>query len=309
MNMKSLLGVDCWQLQDSFVRFLQKAQACGVELYDLFEEEGMIRVCTPLHQRMAFRHYFPHAVLVDTNGIAGFFLRNIVRPSRCLSLLLSVAVWIGLSKFTFVADIQGDSLLMKEEIQECLTQAYGSFPVFLLNEENVETLLEDQLSSSLVWVESKTEGSRLKVRFASRPAIEMESLGDADLIAQRDGVIAGFDLQHGNKCVQINDVVKKGDVLVSSVLIDSFQKEKHVFVKGRVFAYTWETVEVSCQKDALPRPFQFFKLLLKAREEVSKDFLKDDRIEKENILQFEEKAGTIRMKIHYTIYRDISSPV
>ena len=63
------------------------------------------------------------------------------------------------------------------------------------------------------------------------------------------------------------------------------------------------------KNDAIPKPVQFFRLLLNAREQVSKDFLKDDRIENENILQFEEKAGTIRMKIHYTIYRDISSPV
>ena len=104
-------------------------------------------------------------------------------------------------------------------------------------------------------------------------------------------------------------MVKKGDVLVSSSMLDSLNREKHLLVKGRVFAYTWETVEVSCKSDGFPQPFQFFRLLLAARAQVSEDFLKDDRIERENILQFEENAGTIRMKIHYTVYRDISSPV
>ena len=118
-----------------------------------------------------------------------------------------------------------------------------------------------------------------------------------------------FDTKRISFSSNINDVVKKGDVLVSSSMLDSLNREKHLLVKGRVFAYTWETVEVSCKSDGLPQPFQFFRLLLAARAQVSEDFLKDDRIERENILQFEENAGTIRMKIHYTVYRDISSPV
>ena len=107
----------------------------------------------------------------------------------------------------------------------------------------METMLEEELASSLAWTEADRVGSHLTIRFTSRRSQETETIGDADLIAQRDGVIAGFDLSYGNKCVNINDVVKKGDVLVSSSMLDSLNREKHLLVKGRVFAYTWETVE------------------------------------------------------------------
>ena len=78
--------------------------------------------------------------------------------------------------------------------------------------------------------------------------------------------------------------------------------------RGGVFAYTWEEVELEAERSAMPQPLQFFSMLLQARAQVSSSFLKDDRIVSENILQFGEKAGKIKLVIHYTLYRDISSP-
>ena len=134
-----------------------------------------------------------------------------------------------------------------------------------------------------------------------------QELGET-LIAQRDGIIAGFDVQHGEKRVALNQSVKKGDVLVSSLMADSRGNAEHLHVKGRVFAYTWEKVELEAERSAMPQPLQFFSMLLQARAQVSSSFLKDDRIVSENILQFGEKAGKIKLVIHYTLYRDISSP-
>ena len=307
--MRSSIGVDHWRVPCTLQALLLTAQSRGLQLYAVKEEAGVIRVCVPLHQRNTFRQCFPQATLVHTSGVVGFVLRNMRLPSRILSLLVFVSIWLLLSQFVFTVEIVGDSTVNKETIDDLIEQHYGEGPFFALQEETVEAMLEEELASSLAWTEADRVGSHLTIRFTSRRSQETEEIGDADLIAQRDGVIAGFDLSYGNKCVNINDVVKKGDVLVSSSMLDSLNREKHLLVKGRVFAYTWETVEVSCKSDGFPQPFQFFRLLLAARAQVSEDFLKDDRIERENILQFEENAGTIRMKIHYTVYRDISSPV
>lgn len=306
--MKHLLGVDRWKINSVLLKVLQVASEKGLELYDIYEEKNHVFASVPVHQRKKFSRLFPQASLIETNGALGFFFRNMKKPSRVISFLTCLSVWWFLSQFIFILDISGDSLAIKEQLITVLKKNYGQIPFYSLKEDEIEELIHSKMPS-LNWIEADIEGSRLNIRFTSQHQIEEEKIGDQDLIAQYDGVIAGFDLQHGNKCVNVNDIVKKGDVLVSSILLDSFQKEKHVMVKGRVFAFTWKTIEVSSKNDAIPKPVQFFRLLLNAREQVSKDFLKDDRIENENILQFEEKAGTIRMKIHYTIYRDISSPV
>ena len=45
-----------------------------------------------------------------------------------------------------------------------------------------------------------------------------------------------------------------------------------------------------------------------ARAQVSQDFHKDDKIHKENILQFSKDMGKIKMVIHYTLLQDITTP-
>ena len=307
--MSAEYGMDCWLMNGGLIHLLQSAQQNGIELYEVKEKNGLLYFSTPVFHRAVVRKVFPQADLRYTSGIIGFFLRNLCRPSRLLSLFVFLCVWGLLSRFVFVVQIFGDTSQNKLKVNELLQASYGERPYFDIDAAEIEKLLQERMSSQLKWVEADKKGSLLSIRFTSRRNVAEEKLERNDLYAQRDGVIAGFDVQHGNKCVQINDVVKKGDLLVSSEMMDSLNKKKYLYVKGRVFAYTWETIEVSCAKQNLPQPVCFFQLLLNARTHVSKDFLKDDRIEKENILQFEEKAGKITMRIHYTIYRDISSPV
>ncbi len=121
--------------------------------------------------------------------------------------------------------------------------------------------LNEQLNREFTWVEIEQQGSRLKVRFLPKKSVEQEMLGRDELIAQKDGVIASFDLQHGEKQVQVNDVVKKGDVLVSNILVDSMNNPEEIYVKGRVFAYTWEDFTVSMNDNGMVEGIQFYQLL------------------------------------------------
>ena len=78
--------------------------------------------------------------------------------------------------------------------------------------------------------------------------------------------------------------------------------------RGRVFAYVWKDITVTMDKTKEPKAFQYFQLLFDARRKVSEDFHKDDRIYKENILQFSTDMGKIKMVIHYTLIKDITTP-
>ncbi|MEG2550213.1 MAG: sporulation protein, partial [Erysipelotrichaceae bacterium] len=99
------------------------------------------------------------------------------------------------------------------------------------------------------------------------------------------------------------------DVLVNNVLLDSMNKEEPLYVLGNVFAYSWQRVEVSMNQSHLPKAFEFFQLLFLARNQVSKDFRANDKIHKENILQFSQDMGKIKMVVLYTTYLDISTPM
>ncbi len=306
--MRNALGHDCWELDIPLEVFLERARVNALELQHIRVVNQRVRFMTPLFQRAKVRRAFKGAVLITTSGASGFLLRNFSRSSRLLSLACALAVWGVLSSFVFDVDIRGDSQEAEDGVRQALIGLYGEGPLFGLDADEAEGSLEERLSHQVKWMEVEREGSRMIIRFTSAKHAQSETLRDDDLIAQRDGIIAGFDVQHGEKRVALNQSVKKGNVLVSSLMADSRGNAEHLHVKGRVFAYTWEEVELEAERSAMPQPLQFFSMLLQARAQVSSSFLKDDRIVSENILQFGEKAGKIKLVIHYTLYRDISSP-
>ena len=105
-----------------------------------------------------------------------------------------------------------------------------------------------------------------------------------------------------------NDVVKKGDLLVSNILLDSMNLPEEIYVKGRVFAYTWSDFSVEMPNNSLPEGVQFFQLLFQARRIISEELGEDEKIVSENILQFSVNDDKIKMDLHYTLLEDISSP-
>lgn len=176
------------------------------------------------------------------------------------------------------------------------------------DENKLKEALKKKLENEIAWLEIEKRGSRYIITYTPKEFATLETLHHRELIAKQDGVIARFDIQHGNKVHKVNEFVHKGDVLVSNVIADSKSKNQEVYVKGRVFAYTWRDVTVSMDDTKMPKAFQYFELLMAARAQVSQDFHKDDKIHKENILQFSKDMGKIKMVIHYTLLQDITTP-
>ena len=178
----------------------------------------------------------------------------------------------------------------------------------MLTADTLKTQLKKNLENDIAWLEIEKQGSRYLITYTPKEFASLSQLGHEELIAQEDGMIERFDIQHGNKLHKVNEFVHKGDVLVSNVLEDSKGGKQEVYVKGRVFAYVWKDITVTMDKTREPKALQYFQLLFDARRKVSEDFHKDDRIYKENILQFSTDMGKIKMVIHYTLIKDITTP-
>ena len=124
-------------------------------------------------------------------------------------------------------------------------------------------------------------------------------------------MVVRFDVQHGEKKVKINQIVHPGDLLIDNELKDAFEVPQPLYVKGKVYGYTWYTVESSLL-DAPDFPLHdalaFFRLLMDCRSQIAEQLQEDEKIIKENVLLFDRNAGTITMKIHYTLLEDLTRP-
>lgn len=303
-----IIGMDEWWIPCSVLHITHLLKQRGWSIYELRQKQDGIVCYAPITQRKEIYASFEHAQLRKTTGMLGFFFRQMRRPSRILCLFLSMLLWYGLSHTIFAITFKGDKEETKQLLATTLAEMGYVTPFYGKDMQQMKAEVKKRLENQIAWMEVSQTGSRYHIQFTTKEFAEIETLGQDELIAQKDGVIEHFELQHGNKMVQINEFVHKGDVLVSNVLVDSKNTNQEVYVKGKVYAYTWREVHVEMEANELPKAFQFYQLLFEARREVSKDLRKEESIHKENILQFPDNPGTISMDIHYTLIEDITTP-
>ncbi len=303
-----ILGMDKWETALDSTRLYRLVKKHNWSIYELQTSKQGITFYAPVYERKEIARVIEHAHVVTTTGMVGFLFRQMKRPFRIISVMISCCLWFGLSHTIFEITMSGDEEESKQLITKTLNEMGYEPPFYDADMEKMKLDLKKRLENEIAWMEVSKNGSQYHIQFTTKEFATITPLQQHELIAQKDGVIEHFEIQHGNKLVAINDYVHAGDVLVSNLLTDSSNKEQNLYVKGKVYAYTWKEVHVEMPKSELAKPFQFYQLLFTARREASQDLRKDEKIYKENILQFQDNTGTISMDIHYTLLEDITTP-
>ena len=300
-------SVDRWSLDFNLNVFLQDVALKGWQIFDLkVERDHLVFYALPQY-RKSIKAAYPQACLLYTCGIWGMVKRSFWRIDRWVGLLCCFACWWCLSTTTFSIEIRGEGEANRSLIRKILDDAQIVEPINNLDKADVKNLLNGALDGHFSWLEVSQQGSAMMIRFLPKKRVEAAIKSKDALIAKKDGVIAFFDLKHGEKKVAIHDVVHEGDVLVENYLIDSMNQTENLFVEGRVYAYTWKDFVLEAEGNQFPEALNYFKMILQARREVAKEIDDGERIIAENVLHFSSNRDKIILEVHYTLYEDISS--
>lgn len=243
----------------------------------------------------------------DKLGFINFFEKLILKPTTMISLILSICLFLNLSNRIYKIEIRGDYPLIEEELKVFLNE--NGLNLFyskknIINLRELELKVKEKFNDELEFVELIKEGSIVSVNYKKRRKELVIEGKKGSLYASKDGVIKGFYLQSGVKNVKLYDFVKKGDLLVSDILITSNNESVVIGTIGKVFASTFYYVETRCDP-SLDDVSKYSCMLDKARNEISKNINSNDEyIESENILIDDIKNGY--MKIYYVLYEDIT---
>lgn len=301
-------GLDKWKLYEDLLHVLNVAKQADIELYDLSQHQGYTLCYAPIYHRNKIYRQFEEAKKLETTGMLGYLFRSLKKPARVLGVICAILLWYGMSHMIYAIDIKGEDDESRKLIASTLQQMQVTPPFYGKDISVLKSDLKKKLENKVAWLEIEQRGSRYRIFYTPKEFAHIETLSSNELIANQDGVIQRFDVSHGNKLHKVNEFVHKGDVLVSNVIDTSGNAKEELFVKGRVFAYTWKDVTIEMLDDKMPKGFQYFTLLFRARNEISEQMRKDDRIYSENILQFFKEVGKIKMVIHYTLIQDITTP-
>lgn len=157
----------------------------------------------------------------------------------------AIALYV-LSSFVWVVKVEGNERLLTEDILQTCADAKlhpGAWKAHIDPEALTQTLLAQY--SDISWVSIRIDGTQATVSLAE--TIEAPEIIDkatpCDIVATKDGVILEIATERGTPAVAVGDVVKTGDVLISSDIFVGVEGEEghteSVAASGSVRARTW----------------------------------------------------------------------
>lgn len=250
---------------------------------------------------------FKDYVIEDKLGFINLLEKLITKPIKLISFIVAIALFFNMSNRVYQIEIKGDYPYIEKDLMNFLNDNnLRKFSYGINNKkiEKIELNLIEEFNDILEFVELRKEGGIVSLNYKKRRKELLVEDKKGSLYASKDGVIRGFSLSNGVKNVKVYDFVKKGDLLVSDILITTNNESVLIGSVGKVFASTFYYIEVSTSIDLDDASKQAL-LLDKARCEISKNINSEDEyIESENVIINDLKNGY--MKIYYVLYEDIT---
>ena len=292
----------------SLVSLLNKLDVLHVEVkkYVVCDNENFYIKINRKYRKI-IKDNFRDYKIVDKIGLLNAVEKLVSRPITLVSFLLSVCLFVNLSNRVYSVEVEGDYPLIEESIVTFLKQNNIDKYRYGLSDKDIsdmERLLKAEFNDELEFLELRKSGAKVYLKYKKRRKTLVITDKKGALYASKDGVIKGFLVQSGVKNVKVYDFVKKGDLLISDILITENNENINIGTIAKVFASTFYYIEVRCDKDIDLASKQAY-MLDQARYEVSKNINSDDEyIESENILINNPQDGY--MKIYYVLYEDIT---
>lgn len=230
MNMATYRGVSLWDVSEEGTAMCMKAAESSLELLQLCAEKTGCKF-----------------EVLERGGLPVFLRRLCKKQAFAGGILCFAAGLFLLSSFIWVVQIEGNERISKGELLTACKEM-GLYSGAWKRHVDTQTVTEGLLESfrDIAWVSVGICGTGATVKLSE--TIEKVEMIDkdtpCDIVAAEDGVILQITAEQGTPVVAAGDVVKKGDVLISSALTIGLEGEEqhteYTVAEGTVTARIWQ---------------------------------------------------------------------
>jgi len=230
MNMAVFRGVYLWDITQEGAGMTMKAAVGSLDILEACAEKTGCSID-----------------ILGWGGLPSFLRRFRRRQVWSAGLFCFAAGLYLLSSFVWTVEVEGNERLKTEEILSAC-ENMGMKPGTWKRSVDPEFVTKELLSqfSDISWVSVGMDGTRVRIRLAEtiEKAEMIDRVTPCDIVASADGVIVQITAERGTPEVQAGDVVKKGDILISSALLIGLegeeQRTEYTAAEGAVTARIWQ---------------------------------------------------------------------
>jgi similar to stage IV sporulation protein len=238
----------------SVERFMNMAAHKGIYMWNVAHVPGGVLMCVTIkgfkNLRDCAKKTKCRIKIRQKRGAP--FIAHRYRKRKILvgGLLVSVGLIYFLSCFVWLIEIKGNSRISRDEIAAfCQEQGLqiGAFK-YKIDKKKLKSEISNYFHD-ISWLDVSIKGTKATIELVETipKPVMIDKSEPCDIVAVKDGLITSIITGAGRPLVKQNDVVKKGDVLVSGVVIaagDSGDVMKAVHAYSEVWAKMYNEINL-----------------------------------------------------------------
>lgn len=184
--------------------------------------------------------------ILEKKGLPFWWMRLRRRQFFLWGFLLFILMIFSLTSVIWSVEVEGNETVPSKEIVRLLQKEgvyIGQLKSRVPSNEEIQYRLQSGLPQ-VSWVGFRMEGTRAVVTVVEKKRVderEQQGNGPIQLVARRNAMIYDIRVERGRPLVEVNEPVKKGQLLVSGWYGDPDQPDsgKLVGAKGKVMGEVW----------------------------------------------------------------------
>ena len=299
------LGYDLYEVvSDDILSLLNSFKKDHLIVFQLTKiDDNTYRFYLPIYQRFLARKY--NMQIIKSIGILYYLVILFCKKINIIGVISFALTLLICSRFIFKVEITGNSPSNTKLVEEVLKENNINAGDLKKSYQELNEIYDDLKASfkgKIDYLNIYQEGGVLFVKYTNSVGAKEVENNFQNIYASKDGVIQSIDVSSGNIVVQVNQFVKKGDLLVSNTITSTNGENKIIATKGKVMAYTYVTYQGEIDAKKMDEGEAFSYLLYTIRAKLGSI----DKIDREKVLSYDIIDNKRVLKMQYVLIEDIA---
>lgn len=299
------LGYDLYEVaSDDIISLLNSFKKDHLIVFQLTKiDDNTYRFYLPIYQRFLARKY--NMQIIKSIGILYYLVVLFCKKINIIGVISFALTLLICSRFIFKVEITGNSPSNTKLVEEVLKENNINAGDLKKSYQELNEIYDDLKASfkgKIDYLNIYQEGGVLFVKYTNSVGAKEVENNFQNIYASKDGVIQSIDVSSGNIVVQVNQFVKKGDLLVSNTITSTNGENKIIATKGKIMAYTYVTYQGEIDAKKMDEGEAFSYLLYTIRAKLGSI----DKIDREKVLSYDIIDNKRVLKMQYVLIEDIA---
>ncbi len=243
-------------------RFINKCNSYNIELYNIKyidKDNIIVKIKKDDFDNIKIYNYYSNIEIYNKVGI-DYYIHKINKLKYfILCFVVMIICMFLVSNIILKINVIHSNKKVRELVYSELYD--NGIKIFSIKKdfnklENIKNKILENNRDKLEWISITNIGMTYVVRVEERIIDNIKNEHDyCNVVATKEGIVTNIFSDKGDILVNVNDIVRKGDILITGNLIVNEETKNYTCASGKVMAKVWYTTNISLKREYLKKEY------------------------------------------------------